>query len=93
MHVNYSQESIDERNENLSGTLNGTLDISLDELALLNNIRTQPRATQETLASQMSKSVRTVKRLTASLTQKGYIKRENGKRDGHWVILKSGYSI
>lgn len=88
MHVNYSQETIDKRNENFPGTLSDTLDISLDELALLNNIRTQPRATQETLASQMRKSVRTVKRLTASLTQKGYIKRENGKRDGHWVILK-----
>ena len=83
MHVNYIQESTDERMENPAGTL----DITLDELALLNVLRTEPKATQETIASQIGKSLRTVKRLTVSLTGKGYIKRENGKRNGFWVVL------
>ena len=34
------------------------------------------------------KSTRTVKRITASLYEKGYLIRENGKRNGIWKIIE-----
>lgn len=87
MHVGNIQGVTDGQEQSQTGTLDGTLNVTLDELALLNILRAEPKITQESIASQIGKSLRTVKRLTASLTGKGYIKRENGKRDGFWVVL------
>ena len=44
--------------------------------------------TQEQIAKHIGKSSRTVKRITASLYAKGYLKRENGKRNGVWITIE-----
>lgn len=87
LHVGNIQEGTEAHAKSPIGTMDDTLDVTLDELGLLNILRAEPKATQEVIASQIGKSLRTVKRLTASLTKKGYIKRENGKRNGFWVVL------
>lgn len=43
--------------------------------------------TQPQLATLTGKSERTIKRRIADLREKGIIQRENGKRNGKWVIL------
>lgn len=83
-HINYSPADTDAYANGPSGTLN----VTLDERALLNALKADPKATQEELASRIGKSVRTVKRLTVSLSEKGLLKRENGKRNGFWKVIK-----
>lgn len=63
-----------------------TLKYTLEEKALLNCIRKNPRIKQQEVAEQMDKSVATIKRLTAGLVAKGVIQRKNGKRHGFWEI-------
>lgn len=58
----------------------GTLDCSLEELALLELIAKPPTVTQQELADISGKSLRTVKRIMKSLQDKNYIRRESGKR-------------
>jgi len=38
------------------------------------------------IAEQIGKSERTVKTLTKTLQEKGFLARKNGKRNGVWVI-------
>ena len=66
---------------------NGTLECSLEELAVLNLLKEYPAMTQKELATRIGKSERTVKRITVALQQKGLIERLNGKKNGKWVIL------
>ena len=57
------------------------------EIAVLKAIKKDPNITQEDLARQVKKSVRTVKTATKTLSDKGLITRQNGKRYGKWVVL------
>lgn len=59
---------------------------TLEELAVLNIIKKTPEITQKALAAEIGKSERTVKAITVALQKKGLIKRENGKRNGRWVL-------
>lgn len=59
---------------------------TLEELAVLNIIKKTPEITQKALAAEIGKSERTVKTITIALQKKGLIKRENGKRNGRWVL-------
>ncbi len=65
---------------------NGPLNVTLEEKAMLEFVKVNPKATQEQIAEHIGKSTRTVKRITAGLYDKGYLKRENGKRNGIWTI-------
>ena len=65
---------------------NDTLKCTLEELAVINILKSNAKAKQEDIATQIGKSLRTVKRIMASLSEKGVITRENGKRSGHWVV-------
>lgn len=65
----------------------GTLDVTLDEMAVLDFVAKNPSSTQMEIAGHIGKSVRTVKRIMSSLSEKGLLTRENGKRNGRWVIL------
>ena len=65
----------------------GTLECTLEELALLELIAKNPTITQQELADATEKSIRTVKRLMKSLQDKNYIRRESGKRYGKWEVL------
>ena len=65
---------------------NDTLKCTLEELAVINILKINAKAKQEDIAMQIEKSLRTVKRIMASLSEKGVITRENGKRSGVWVV-------
>lgn len=65
---------------------NDTLKCTLEELAVINILKSNAKAKQEDIATQIGKSLRTVKRIMASLSEKGVITRENGKRSGHWEV-------
>ena len=39
------------------------------------------------LAAAVGKSERTIKTRTVALQEKGYLRRANGKRSGHWEVL------
>ena len=63
-----------------------TLNCTLEEIAVLNFLREQPKATQKEIAAHIGKSERTIKNITVSLTEKGFIERKNGKRNGFWEV-------
>lgn len=91
MHVDCTPEPND--NEVQSATSNipkgkiCTLNCPLDELAILQLIMENPNITQKEIAHRIEKSERTVKSKVASLKEKGYIRRLNGKRNGKWEVL------
>lgn len=78
--------SIQSANDTVSKCQNDTLKCTLEELAVINILKSNAKAKQEDIAAQIGKSLRTVKRIMASLSEKGVITRENGKRSGHWVV-------
>lgn len=65
---------------------NDTLKCTLEELAVVNILKVNAKTKQEDIATQIGKSLRTVKRIMASLSEKGLITRENGKRNGIWIV-------
>ena len=60
---------------------------TLEEIAVLRVIQQEPSATQKYIASEIGKSERTVKSITARLTEQGILVRKNGKRNGYWEII------
>lgn len=88
MHVDFVDENVSQ-----SATLEipkcqfGTLNCTLEELALLELIAKDPTAKQQELADASGKSLRTIKRIMKSLQDKNYIRRESGKRYGKWEVL------
>lgn len=94
MHIDYVkykendfQSAIQSANIESSKCQNGTLKITLEELALLNWIVDNPEITQVELAEKTGKSIRTIKREMTQLKEKGYIRRLNGKRNGKWEVM------
>ena len=80
MHIDY---------DNVSKTNNIEINsYSLEEQATLNVIRMNPSIKQEDIATQINKSLRTVKNYMSEMQKNGIIKRKNGKRDGEWIITK-----
>ena len=61
-------------------------ELTMFELRVLEQIKKDPEIKQAEIAKKVGRSLRTVKSLTKSLSDKGAIKRENGKRYGYWVI-------
>jgi predicted HTH transcriptional regulator len=59
----------------------------LEELAVLRVIAENPTITQKDLAAKIGRSERTSKTRTVALQEKGYLRRTNGKRSGHWEVL------
>jgi predicted transcriptional regulator len=92
MHVDFvdentSQSATAEASKCQFGTLDCTLDCTLEEVALLELISKNPSAKQQELADASGKSLRTIKRIMKSLQDKNYIRRESGKRYGKWEVL------
>ena len=81
-----SQSATQEISKSQNDTLDGTLNCNLDELALLRFVKDNPNATQIEIAKHIGKSERTVKRMTPGLIERGLLERENGKRNGKWVV-------
>ena len=65
---------------------NDTLNCTLEEMAVLQYLQSNPEAKQEDIAKHIGKSLSTVKRMTPSLIERGLLQRENGKRNGKWVV-------
>ena len=88
MHVDYVEENDSQSAKpEIQKCQFGTLECTLEELALLELIAKNPSITQQELADTSGKSIRTVKRLMKSLQDKNYIRRESGKRYGKWEVL------
>ena len=84
MHIDFDGQSA---NKSVSKCQNGTLKISLEEVAIINALKTNPALTQKQISELVGKSERTIKRCTVEMQEKGLIARENGKRNGKWKIL------
>lgn len=65
---------------------NDTLNCTLEEMAVLKFLQSNPSAKQEDIAKHIDKSLSTVKRMTPILIERGLLQRENGKRNGKWVV-------
>ena len=88
MHIDY--EDVDKSQsakQQIPKCQFGTLDCTLEELAVLDLIKKNPSIKQQELADITDKSIRSVKRIMKSLQGKNYIRRENGKRYGKWEVL------
>lgn len=70
----------------------GTLNCTLEDMALMRLLVENPRITQRELAVKLGQSDRTIKRKTVKLQELGIIKRENGKRNGKWLVLVQDFS-
>ena len=79
-HINYkeveSQEKLNCKN------------YTLEEQAIINIIKNNPSVKQEEIARLINKSLRTVKARMIEMQDKEKIARENGKRNGKWIILQ-----
>jgi len=88
MHVDYVDEnnpkSINFKNPKYQFDI---LDCILEELAILELVAKNPTIKQQELVEATGKSIATVKRLMKSLQDKGYIRRESGKRYGKWEVM------
>ena len=56
-------------------------------MAIIQEIIKNPSITQKELATIIGKSERTIKTRTVEMQDKGLIARENGKRNGRWIVL------
>lgn len=91
LHIEYksnAQSAADTASKCNDCTLNCTLDYTLDELAVLQQMKKNPKITQKALAELIGKSERTVKSITVSLQEKGCVRRIGGKRSGEWKIIE-----
>lgn len=82
LHINYQSDGIDLPKGQID-----TLDVTLEERAVLNCLSQNNRIVQKEIALAIGKSERTVKRIMASLSERGIIIRKNGKRNGYWEML------
>ena len=90
IHVDYKDKVPDESASELQSAITDNLkckNCTLEELAIINELRKNPRITQKMLAGVVGKSERTIKSRTVEMQKKGLIRRENGKRNGSWEIL------
>ena len=80
MHIDFADKSVSQSiSPKVPKYQFDTLDCSLEELAVLERVAQNPSIKQQELVSAMGKSIATVKRVTKSLQDKNYIRRENGK--------------
>ena len=85
LHVNYKAD--DAPPQSAIVDVSKCNSCTLEELAVLSIIAANPTITQKDLAAMIGRSERTVKTRTVALQEKGYLRRANGKRNGHWVVL------
>ena len=88
IHVDYKEQSaIQSAKVPNTKSHNGTMKMTLEEMAIIKVLQTEPSATQKRIAELTGKSERTIKRRTVEMQEKGLIRRENGKRNGRWEVL------
>ena len=75
--------------DNIKSSNNGNLkckNYTLEEQAIINILKTNPTITQENIAIQINKSLRTVKTYMSEMQKKGMIQRKNSKKSGEWTV-------
>lgn len=83
LHVDYEKQTdVQSAPSGVSKCNNCTL----EELAILRAIAANPTITQKELAAVVGKSERTIKSRTIEMQEKGYLRRENGKRNVRWEL-------
>lgn len=87
LHIDYKKDSKFDKTLENPKCKNCTLDCTLEEISVLKIILVNNKITQKELAKIINKSERTVKTITVELQNKGYLIRENGKRNGTWKLL------
>ena len=88
MHIDFENESATQSaNKNVSKCQNVTLELSLEELAIINILNNNLAATPKQISELTGKSERTIKRRTVEMQEKGLITRENGRQKGKWKVL------
>lgn len=83
----YTHIDFQSATETVSKGQNGTLDGTLEETAIINLIKNDPYITQIKIAELTGMSERTIKRRISEMKNKNLLTRENGKRNGKWIIL------
>ena len=88
MHIDFENESATQSaNKNVSKCQNDTLELSLEELTIINILNNNPAVTQKQISELTGKSERTIKRRTVEMQEKELITRENGRQKGKWKVL------
>lgn len=87
MHISYNAGNLQSAKKEVSKRQNGTLECTLEEIALLNAIKENPTITQIQLSEKLGISPRTLKRMTVALQEKGVLARKGGRRNGIWEVL------
>ena len=87
MHIDYADDGAQSAKSKVPKCHFGTLDCTLEELAVLKVISEDASATQKVISERTGQSERTIKRRTTALQEKGFIRRVNGKRSGKWEVL------
>ena len=91
LHIDFDdwQQSTDAQSatDHIPKCQNGTLECTLEELALLRLLVEHPGFTQRELQEKTGRSLRTIKRTMIALQNKGYIQRTGGKRYGKRQVL------
>ena len=86
-HISFSAGNLQSAKTEIPKCQNGTLECTLEEVALLNLIRETPAITQAQLSEKLGISPRTLKRMTVALQEKGVLARKGGRRNGVWSVL------
>ena len=60
--------------------------VTLEEQKIIDLIIDNPNITQNELAKALNVTERTIKRRMKTMQDKDLIKRENGKRNGRWIV-------
>lgn len=61
--------------------------MTFEEREIIKILKEDPKVTQKRIGELTGLSVRTIKRRTAEMKGKGLITREDGKRNGKWIVL------
>ena len=75
-----------DNNKNMNMDYSQVKKYTLEQQAIINILKNDPSTTQEKIAIEINKSLRTVKTLMADLRKKGLVEREKGKKNGTWII-------
>lgn len=78
-HIDYKQSD--------SSDIDRSRNYTLEEQAILNLIKDNPRIKQEEISTSVNKSIRTIKTIMNQMQDKGLIERKNSKKNGEWNIL------
>lgn len=87
LHIDYAKD-VQSAETPASKCNDCTLNCTLDELAVLQQMKKNPKITQKALAQVIGKSERTVKSITVALQAKGLVQRVGGKRSGAWEVIE-----